>query len=134
MYKIPGNYLSVHPVLVNSSNDVFIKNTRQIAFIKTKHFGIVAVVFVGALCVGSVVITSKSKKLLKGNEFGYFEFGGSTVVTVMNNVKLVKEYVRNSKKGIETYIQVGDRIGTVVNADYKDSWGVETAIRKIVKK
>lgn len=133
IYKIPGNYLSVHPVLVNSSNDVFIKNTRKIAFIKTKQFGIVAVVYVGAICVGSITITNgTAKKLIKGNEFGYFEFGGSTIVTVMNNTKFVKEYVRNSKKGIETYVQVGDRIGSVAKANYKDSTGVESAIRKII--
>ena len=49
----------------------------------------------------------------KGDEKGYFEFGGSTVVLLLQNgkVRLDADLVENSENGYETIVRMGERIG-----------------------
>jgi phosphatidylserine decarboxylase len=46
-------------------------------------------VLVGALCVGSIILTAKmGKKYMKGDEIGYFMLGGSGIVMFVNKISI----------------------------------------------
>ena len=49
----------------------------------------------------------------KGEEKGYFAYGGSTVVVLVkeNMVDFDKDLLENSKEQIETLVKMGERIG-----------------------
>ena len=46
----------------------------------------------------------------KGDEKGHFEFGGSTIVMLVN-CEIDELILENTKKGIETIVKLGDKIG-----------------------
>lgn len=64
--------------------DVFTANKRSVMYIKHEESGqIVAFVAIGALLVGAIGWSKKvGDKVDKGEELGWFAYGGSTVVTV----------------------------------------------------
>ena len=77
----------VNPQAVNEKDfDVFTRNTRSVLYITHTKTGLpVAFVAVGALLVGSIKFTNganKGSKIKRGEELGYFAYGGSTVVCV----------------------------------------------------
>ena len=49
----------------------------------------------------------------KGEEKGYFEFGGSTIVLLLQHgkVRLDSDLIENSENGYETIVRMGERIG-----------------------
>lgn len=56
--------------------DVYGENIRVIVPIDTEQFGRVIVVCVGAMMVGSTVITAKKgQQVRRTDELGYFKFG-----------------------------------------------------------
>ncbi|KAJ6581452.1 phosphatidylserine decarboxylase-domain-containing protein [Mycena capillaripes] len=84
---IPGQYYTVNPQAVNEPGfDVFTANTRSILYLTHAATGLpVAFVAIGALLVGSIKWTNggeQGKTIKKGEELGYFAYGGSTGVAV----------------------------------------------------
>lgn len=81
---IPGCLYTVNPIAVNSKYcNVFTENKRVVSIISTAHFGKVAFVAIGATMVGSITFLKNTGDFVKkGDEFGYFSFGGSTVICV----------------------------------------------------
>jgi hypothetical protein len=64
--------------------DVYGENVRVIVPIDTEQFGRMIVVCVGAMMVGSTVITAKKgQKVRRTDELGYFKFGVSPSVTML---------------------------------------------------
>ncbi|ODV91475.1 hypothetical protein CANCADRAFT_29898 [Tortispora caseinolytica NRRL Y-17796] len=111
---ISGEYFTVNPMAVRSSLDIFGENTRVITAIDSKEFGRVLVVCVGAMMVGSTVITAKTGKFLRRtDELGYFKFGGSTLVVLFeeNRIRFDHDLVENSRSKLETLVKVGMSIG-----------------------
>mgnify|MGYP000199432103 CR=1 FL=1 len=49
----------------------------------------------------------------KGEEKGYFEFGGSTIVLLLQHgkVRMDSDLIENSENGYETIVRMGERIG-----------------------
>ncbi|CAJ1963547.1 unnamed protein product [Sphenostylis stenocarpa] len=86
---IPGCLYTVNPIAVNSKYcNVFTENKRVVSIISTEDFGKVAFVAIGATMVGSITFTKrKGDYVKKGDEFGYFSFGGSTVICVFEKVE-----------------------------------------------
>lgn len=65
--------------------------------------------------VGSIVFTKKvNEEVKKGDELGYFAFGGSTIIVLFqhNIIKFDADLIANSLKPIETLIRMGDSIGS----------------------
>ena len=61
--------------------------------------------------IGKIVNLDKAQ-FKKGEEKGHFEFGGSTVIVLMNkDIKLNKRILENSKNDIETIVKLGQNIG-----------------------
>ena len=60
----------------------------------------------------SLVKYNHHKKTFKrGEEKGYFLPGASTVIVVANNINVDKDILLYSKKGIETAVSVGEKVG-----------------------
>jgi phosphatidylserine decarboxylase len=67
--------------------------------------------------VGSLNSTFEADALVKkGEEMGYFAFGGSTVVLLFNSnsFQLDKDLLENTKNKLETYVKMGEKIGTPI--------------------
>ena len=80
----------------------------------TKNFGTVTQIEVGAMMVGKIVNKHKDEgNYSKGEEKGMFEFGGSTIVLLLeeNKVILDEEFFENTKNDNETYVMCGEKIG-----------------------
>lgn len=108
-YRIGGELHTVRPV--SDKFKVFSRNTREISVLKTENFGNVIQIEVGAMFVGAIVNYKKSE-FLKGQEKGYFEFGGSTIVMLYDkNIKIDDDILKYAKDDIETKVKIGERIG-----------------------
>lgn len=115
-HDIPGDLLTVNPIAVNSIFcDVFTVNKRSVALIKTPTFGEVAFVAIGATLVGSIVWTTQiDQTIRKGDELGYFAFGGSTCIVLFpdgQDVVWDGDLTTNSHRSLESLVKVGERIG-----------------------
>ncbi|KAJ1657063.1 phosphatidylserine decarboxylase [Dispira simplex] len=113
-YLVPGNYYTVNPMAIRSGLDVYGENVRVINLIDSPQFGRVAFVSIGAMMVGSVVITSETGKTYRRmDEHGYFKFGGSTCVLLFQKDTIVfnDDLLTNSEVPIETLVKMGSTIG-----------------------
>ena len=111
---IPGEYHSVNPIALVRRPDVYADNERQILACDAP-FGRYWLVDVGAFGVGTIVQTYRGEKHEKGEEKGYFKFGGSTVimVTKAGALKFDEDIVRNSSNALETRVLCGEQIATL---------------------
>lgn len=94
--------------------DVYGENVRICVPIDSAEHGRVMVICVGAMMVGSTVITAKAGSQVKRtDELGYFQFGGSTIVCLFEPGRMVfdEDLVDNSRTALETLIRVGMSIG-----------------------
>lgn len=96
---------------ISEKYKVYSHNSRIWTLMNTKNFGEVLFIEVGALMVGKIQNNNK-KEFVKGEEKGYFEFGGSTIVILTNDkVKIDRDIIEYSNKGIETKVKYGEKIG-----------------------
>ncbi|KAI0431152.1 phosphatidylserine decarboxylase-domain-containing protein [Xylaria sp. FL1042] len=111
---IEGEYYTVNPMAIRSALDVYGENVRVICPIDSEHHGRVMVICVGAMMVGSTVITrSEGEHVKRAEELGYFKFGGSTIVVLFEPGKMVwdDDLVDNSNGALETLIRAGMSVG-----------------------
>jgi len=112
--EIGSEYYTVNPMAIRSQLDVYGENKRVVSTIKSAEFGTVAYVAIGAMMVGSIVLTTQSgQSVERMDEHGYFAFGGSTIVVLFepNAIQFDEDLVRSSKEQIEMLVKVGMRIG-----------------------
>ena len=111
--KIDGDYYSVSPIALKKKIEIICQNKREYTEIKTANFGNIIMSEVGATMVGSMVKTYSDNKIEKGEEKGYFKFGGSTVILFFknNSVAIDKDLLINTKNGLETEVNMGEKIG-----------------------
>lgn len=110
---IEGEYYTVNPMAIRSALDVYGENVRVLVPIETEDFGTVMVVCVGAMMVGSTVITAQPGPIKRTDELGYFKFGGSTLVVLFEkgSVEFDDDLERNSEQTVETLVRVGMAVG-----------------------
>lgn len=108
---IPGEYHSVNPIALMKRPDVYVDNERHVVACDAA-FGRFWMIDVGAFGVGTIVQTYKGVSHTKGEERGYFKFGGSTVVVITKAgaLKFDDDIVKNSAEGLETRVKCGERI------------------------
>ncbi|KAF8753348.1 Phosphatidylserine decarboxylase proenzyme 3 [Rhizoctonia solani] len=114
MTYIAGEYYTVNPQAIRTQLDVYGDNARKIVPIDSPVFGRVMCVCVGAMMVGSIVTTVKEgESIARGQEFGYFAFGGSTIVILFEKGKLKwdDDLLSNSSSTLETLVRVGMGVG-----------------------
>ena len=102
---------------ISKDYKIYKENSRVVNILDTEHFGQIIQIEVGALLVGKIVdhhVTSFEK----GDEKGYFEPGGSTIVLLLkkNTVEIDNDIIQQSQNGIETIVKYGERIGKKTNA------------------
>lgn len=78
---IPGILHTVQPIGLKYAR-VFKVNSREYSLLRTKNFGDVIQMEVGALFVGRILNYHQKHSFKRGEEKGRFEFGGSTIVVL----------------------------------------------------
>ena len=110
--KIKGCLHTVSPI--SKDHKIYKENTRIVSVLETDNIGKVIYIEVGALLVGKIV-DHKAEEFERGQEKGYFEPGGSTIVVITKgNVDVDKDILEQSNNGIETAVRYGERIGTII--------------------
>ncbi|MCI5732950.1 MAG: phosphatidylserine decarboxylase [Tenericutes bacterium] len=111
--KIKGKFHTVNPI-VYDKYEVFKENTREYSVLKTKRFGKVIYMQVGALLVGKINNYNKKSFKMK-EEAGYFSYGGSTCILIFekDTIKINRNILNKSKKNIEVNVKYGEKIGEI---------------------
>jgi phosphatidylserine decarboxylase len=111
-----GRWLySVSPVALRRNIRYLVENRRCLTLLSSPVCGEVAIVEIGATMVGGIEQTYvHGQAVAKGQEKGYFRFGGSCTITLFarDRVRLDEDLVAHSRVGLETYALMGQRCGT----------------------
>jgi len=116
LYHMDGDYMVDNPVVVRENVDVYSTNKRTLTILEDTEFGLVGMMCIGSTMVGSIVITSKQGQMVKkGDEHGYFQFGGSTIVLLFeaNRIIFAEDLLHNSTVPVETYCRMGSPLGVL---------------------
>ncbi|MBE6054983.1 MAG: phosphatidylserine decarboxylase [Clostridium sartagoforme] len=111
---INGNYYSVNPIALERIPKLYCQNKREWSLFKSDNFGDILHIEVGATCVGTIIQSyTLNEKVNKGEEKGYFKFGGSTTILLFkkNTVKIDEDIINQTKLGYETMVLMGESIG-----------------------
>lgn len=111
---INGAFFSVNPLATKSKISIFSENKRALCSLSTLFFGKILYLAIGATNVGSIKETYESEKpLLKGEERGYFEFGGSCILLLFkkNSIVFDADLVEATEQGLEMYCLMGQSMG-----------------------
>ena len=107
---INGKLHTVQPIALKKYK-VFHENSREVTFLDCKNLGDVCYVEVGAMMIGKIV-NEPVKEFKKGDEKGHFEFGGSTIILLINkDIEFDNKIIEHTNKDIETIVKLGDTIG-----------------------
>jgi phosphatidylserine decarboxylase len=111
---IAGPLESVSPIALTRGHAILDNNKRDVAYIDSPEFGRVAYLEIGAMFVGSIVQTYRPGPVAAGDEKGCFEFGGSTVILVLEpgRVKVDADLVDSTRAGREVLLRMGEGIAT----------------------
>jgi phosphatidylserine decarboxylase len=115
---ISGVFHTVNPV-ANDYFPIYKENTREYSLLFSKHFGRVLQMEVGALLVGKIENKKGRKQVTKGEEKGNFAFGGSTIILMTQEGKVLpdEDLIRNSNLEIETKVKLGECVGRSFHHD-----------------
>lgn len=112
-YHIKGVFHTVNPI-ANDYYPIYKENTREYTVIKTKTEGYVLQMEVGALLVGKITNLDRNENLLVkcGDEKGYFEYGGSTIVVITDKRMPLprQDLLTNTLRGYETKVLQGENL------------------------
>jgi phosphatidylserine decarboxylase len=111
---INGCLYSVSPIALRRNVRYLVQNKRMVTRIDSARFGEVAMLEIGATMVGSIAqLYVENRAVAKGEEKGWFKFGGSCVITLFERGRLRfdDDLVEQSRNGIETYAKMGERMG-----------------------
>lgn len=111
-YHIDGTYHTVNPI-ANDYLPIYKENTREYTVIHSKKFGDVLQMEVGALLVGKISNHKQSTVVTRGEEKGFFEYGGSTIVVLTQKGRVTprSDLLTNSKNGYETKVLQAHPLG-----------------------
>ena len=109
--KIKGMLHTVRPI--SETYRVFARNSREVTVLDARHLGCMVQIEVGALLVGKI-INRPLEHFSKNEEKGFFEFGGSTIVQLLQQpIRLDADIAGMNAKGCETKVFAGEGIGTI---------------------
>ena len=110
--KIKGILHTVQPIALKRYN-FYKTNTREWTILHTNNFNEVVHIEIGAMTIGKIKNEHENYIFKKGEEKGYFEFGGSTIVLLVKKgiITIDEDILENSKNNIETYVKYGEKIG-----------------------
>jgi phosphatidylserine decarboxylase len=111
---INGPLFSVNPIALKRNIGILSENRRVITALKTQDFGTVQYIEVGATHVGSIHQTfTPGRSYVKGEEKGYFSFGGSCLVLLFepDTIRFDQDLVNASLKKMEVRALLGQSLG-----------------------
>jgi len=117
--SINGVLHSVSPLSLHKLIPVFTENYREYTTLATDHFGEVLHIDVGALVVGKINQHEvNGAAIVRGQEKGYFEFGGSTIISLFKQGRVVldEDLIEQSLAGVESLVRMGERIGEAIES------------------
>ena len=120
---INGWLYSVNPIALVTRPTIFWENKRVITQLKSAALGQVQFIEIGATMVGAVRQTyMPGDQVAKGDEKGYFAFGGSSVAVLFEpgRVALDADLLENTAKGLETYAKFGECMGQALGQAQSD--------------
>jgi phosphatidylserine decarboxylase len=101
----------VNPIALRVRPSIFWENKRYITRLQTDTFGEVLFLEVGATCVGTVRHTCPPDVAVqKGDEKGFFLFGGSCVITIFepDRIQFAADLLEQSAQRREVYALMGE--------------------------
>ncbi|MDP1879924.1 MAG: phosphatidylserine decarboxylase [Parachlamydiaceae bacterium] len=116
---INGYLYSVNPMAVKHNIHIFSQNKRTLSCLKSSLFDDVLYMEIGATCVGSIQQTYEpNQKQQKGQEKGYFEFGGSSLIILFkpNRIRFNQDLLDATHKGMEILCLMGQQMGAAINS------------------
>jgi len=109
--KIKGQLHTIRSI--SDKYNVYAHNAREVSLLKTENLGDVVQIEVGALLIGKIKNNNRTK-FRRNEEKGYFEFGGSTIVILLNKeIEFDKDIVKKNILCTETQVMAGEKIGIV---------------------
>lgn len=112
---IGGPLDSVHPIALKNNSPIWARNRRRAWIMTTNNFGRLAFVEIGAWGVGKIKQTHDPEtNFARGDEKGYFEYGGSTIVVFGEPGKWSpdRDLVEKSAEKMETFVRLGEPVAT----------------------
>ncbi len=111
-FRIPGVFHTVNPA-AGDRFPIYKENTREFSILQSENFGEIIQMEVGAMLVGKIENRPRRPRVERGQEKGNFAFGGSTVILMTRAGEVLpdQDILENSKRGIETKVKLGERIG-----------------------
>jgi len=112
---INGTLYSVNPIVLKRYPNILTNNKRIHTQLQTQRFKNILFIEVGATFVGSIKQTFTPHILhKKGEEKGYFEFGGSSIILLFqpNSIIFEQDLIDTSAQNLETKAKFGTPMGT----------------------
>lgn len=110
---INGPLFSVNPIALREMVHVLTENKRMLIDMTSSIYGNILQVVIGATTVGSIIINKEiGKEYKKGEELGFFSFGGSMVITLFQNTAITfdKTFTSHTKENQEVLLTMGSSI------------------------
>ena len=109
--RIEGVLHTVRPIATEQV-PVYVQNSREYALLQSEQFGSVVQMEVGALLVGRITNLPTNGFVTRGEERGYFEFGGSTIVLLLqrDRVRLLPAYNAEQEIPVTLGQQIGEKV------------------------
>ena len=106
-FFVQGKLHTVSPI--SKDHKIYQENSRVVNVLMTDHFDTVIQIEVGALLVGKI----KNREVIefqKGEEKGYFEPGGSTIIQFFKKdcLTIAEDILQQSQAQIETKVRFGE--------------------------
>lgn len=115
---INGSLYSVNPLALKYNAQIFMQNKRMICPLQSSLFGVVLYIEIGATNVGSINQTYACNQFYeKGQEKGFFSFGGSTIVLLFEPCKILfdEDLLQLASHGLEIRCLLGQSLGRAYN-------------------
>ncbi len=109
---IRGRLHTVRPIALEQV-PVFTENCRACTVIETERFGALAQIEVGAMLVGRIRnLHDGERHVLRGEEKGYFQYGGSTVMLLVERdaIAVPQALLDATAQGAETPVRIGEAV------------------------
>jgi len=116
-FTVGERLFSVSPIALRRNLGFLWENRRCFTLLETEAFGKVGLIEIGATNVGSIQQAPRPDRTLvaKGDRKGWFEFGGSSVITLFEpgRIHLSRDLIDCTASGTELYAHMGDAMGAL---------------------
>lgn len=124
---LAGKLHTVRPIALERE-PVFTENCREITTVMTERFGLLTQIEVGAMLVGRICNLHGARAVTRGEEKGYFQYGGSTIILLVepSAIDEPSELLAATDAGIETSVRMGETVATAARKQKDTDGSTET--------